>query len=110
MKFQSTSVSLLLTATSVATASIHQIAKAATDHRSTASFATSHFGMIEKSLKPAFHLIPRGGATLVNSDDEESAEKDKENSNSNNDNDVPPTLYLPGLVDAKVAKKNVSVL
>jgi hypothetical protein len=96
MKFHSVSVSLLLTGASLATASIHSnwnnhhlIAKAA-----------SHFGIVEKSLKPAFHLVPRGGANLDKSDEE----GDNENSN----NDVPPTLYLPGLVDAKVAKKNVS--
>ena len=112
MKFHSASVSLLLTATSFAKASIyskwnnHPIAKAASYHGSTtaATVKSSHFGIVENSLKPAFHLVPRGGASLENSDEE----GDNENSNNNNTDDVPPTLYLPGLVDAKVAKKNVS--
>lgn len=96
MKFSSTTVSILATATAVVgsrnLSNIGNFAKAALR-------SSSHFGIVSRTSisHSVFGVIPRGGAS----------EEDQGKSETDNTN-VPATLYLPGLVDAKVAKKNVS--
>lgn len=52
------------------------------------------------------HAIPRGGAAVSALSDDEN--EDEKQDDSKQANDVPPELYLPGLLSASVTKKNVS--
>lgn len=110
MRFSRTTLGLLLAVATAGTAKTTASIISSSTVTSTRT-TTSKFGL-EKKSSPLFGIhklpnrgdvvasVPRGGATAADVE-EGSADDDEE--------DKPKVLYLPGLLEATVAKKSVGV-